>query len=187
AGYTTINSGGTMIATADINDTTVNNGGRMSVGEGGVATYTRVNSGGSAVITSGATASGTDVHSGGGTYNAYCTWIVDNPVDWRMVSVADPAEWDFLCSGDFDGNGSHDIAMINNVGVVGIWGVNDGYLSSWSILSAVTFEWTLAGVADFNGDGTDDIAWSNCDTGLTGYWQINDKTLTTWQNIAVIG
>ena len=120
-------------------------------------------------------------------YNAYCTWIVEDPVDWRMVSVANPAEWNFLCSGDFDGNGSHDIAMINDVGVVGIWGVNDGYLSSWSILSAVTSEWTLAGVADFNADGTDDIAWSNTSTGLTGYWQINNKELTTWTNIAVIG
>ncbi len=120
------------------------------------------------------------------TYNAYCTWIVENEVDWRMVSVAKPDEWDFLCSGDFDGNGSHDIAMINDVGVVGIWGIENGYLSSWSILSAVTSEWTLAGVADFNADGTDDIAWSNTGTGLTGYWQINNKELTTWTNIAVV-
>ena len=127
------------------------------------------------------------VGDGGLTYNAYCTWIVENEADWRMVSVANPDEWNFLCSGDFDGNGSHDIAMINDVGVVGIWGVADGYLNSWSILSAVTNEWKLAGVADFNGDGTDDISWSNTETGLTGYWQINDKTLTTWANIATIG
>ena len=126
------------------------------------------------------------IGDGGLTYNAYCTWIVENAVDWRMVSVANPDEWNFLCSGDFDGNGSHDIAMINNVGVVGIWGVTDGYLSSWSILSAVTSEWTLAGVADFNADGTDDIAWCNTDTGLAGYWQINNKELTTWTNIATI-
>ena len=120
-------------------------------------------------------------------YNAYCTWIVDDPVDWRMVSVANPDEWNFLCAGDFDGNGSHDIAMINDVGVVGIWGVNDGYLNSWSILSAVNpAEWTLAGVADFNGDGTDDIAWCSNTNGLAGYWQINDKQLTAWQNIATI-
>ena len=126
------------------------------------------------------------IGEGGLTYNAYCTWIVEDPVDWRMVSVANPAEWNFLCSGDFDGNGSHDIAMINDVGVVGIWGVSDGYLSSWSILSAVTSEWTLAGVADFNADGTDDIAWANTDTGLTGYWQINNKELTTWANIVTL-
>ena len=123
---------------------------------------------------------------GGLIYNAYCTWIVEDPVDWRMVSVANPAEWNFLCAGDFDGDGANDIAMINDVGVVGIWGVTDGYLSSWSILSAVTSEWQLAGVADFNADGTDDIAWSNTDTGLTGYWQINNKELTTWANIATL-
>ena len=127
------------------------------------------------------------VGDGGLTYNAYCTWIVDDPVDWRMVSVSNPDEWDFLCSGDFDGNGSHDIAMINGEGVVGIWGVSDGYLSSWSILSAVDpSSWALAGVGDFNGDKTDDIAWCNTSTGLTGYWQINGKTLTAWQNIAVV-
>ena len=126
------------------------------------------------------------VGDGGGTYNAYCTWIVENEADWRMVSVANPDEWDFLCSGDFDGNGSHDIAMINDIGVVGIWGITDGYLSSWSILSAVTSEWMFAGVADFNADGTDDIAWASTATGLAGYWQINDRELTDWANLATI-
>ncbi len=127
------------------------------------------------------------VGDGGLTYNAYCTWIVDNPVDWRMVSVANPAEWNFLCAGDFNADGANDIAMINDVGVVGIWGVEDGWLSSWSILSAVdTSAWTLAGVGDFNADGTDDIAWCNNETGLVGYWQIENKELAGWQPIATI-
>ncbi len=127
------------------------------------------------------------VGAGDLTYNAYCTWIVDNPFDWRMVSVANPDEWDFLCAGDFDGDTVNDIAMINAEGVVGIWGVDDGYLGSWSILSAVnTAEWTLAGVGDFDGDGTDDIAWCNNATNAAGYWQIENKTLASWQNIAVL-
>ena len=126
------------------------------------------------------------VGDGGLTYNAYCTWIMDDPVDWRMVSVANPDEWNFLCSGDFNGDKMNDIAMINDVGVVGIWGVNDGYLSSWSILSAVTSEWTLAGVGDFNADGTDDIAWCSTETGLVGCWQIENKELASWQTIAAI-
>ncbi len=124
------------------------------------------------------------VGEGGLTYNAYCTWIVEDPVDWRMVSVANPAEWNFLCSGDFDGDGAHDIAMINGEGVVGIWGVNNGYLSSWSILSAVTSERQLAGVADYNADGTDDIAWCNAETGQVGAWMIEDKQLASWQVLA---
>ncbi|MBR3505819.1 MAG: AIDA repeat-containing protein [Lentisphaeria bacterium] len=125
------------------------------------------------------------VGDGGLIYNAYCTWIVDDPVDWRMVSVANPQEWNYLCSGDFNSDGCNDIAMINGEGVVGIWGVEDGWLSSWSILSAVnTDEWKLVGVGDFNGDGTDDIAWCSDISGLAGYWQINDKQLTTWSNLA---
>ncbi|MBE6367109.1 MAG: hypothetical protein E7052_04275 [Lentisphaerae bacterium] len=120
------------------------------------------------------------------TYNAYCAWVVDNANDWRMVSVANPDEWDFLCSGDFNADGCNDIAMINGDGVVGIWGVSDGYMNSWSILSAVTAEWELAGVGDFNGDGTDDIAWCNTESGLTGYWQVNNKQMTAWQNIATV-
>jgi len=124
---------------------------------------------------------------GGLTYNAFCTWIVEDPVDWRMVSVANPAEWNFLCAGDFNGDGANDIAMINDVGVVGIWGVEDGWLSSWSILSAVdTTEWELVGVGDFNGDGTDDIGWCSNISGLAGYWQIEEKTLAGWQNLAML-
>ena len=124
----------------------------------------------------------------GRTYNAYCTWITEpasGDTDWRMVSVAAPDEWNFLCSGDFDGDKTADIAMINNEGVVGIWGVKDGWLDTWSILSAVdTSSWSLVGVGDFNGDGTADIAWRNNETGLAGCWQIENKELASWQSIA---
>ena len=123
----------------------------------------------------------------GKVYNAYCSWIVENPIDWRMVSVANPEEWNFLCSGDFDGDGTGDIAMINAEGVVGIWGMSDGWLASWSILSKVdTAEWSLVGVADLNGDGTDDIAWRSAGSGIAGYWQINDKKMTDWQTVSTI-
>ena len=63
---------------------------------------------------------------GGLTYNAYCTWLVGLPEesmtggptqDWFIVSVANPDEWDFLCSGDFNGDNANDIAMINGEGV----------------------------------------------------------------------
>ena len=123
----------------------------------------------------------------GKVYNAYCSWIVENPIDWRMVSVADPEEWNFLCSGDFDGDGTGDIAMVNAEGVVGIWGMSDGWLSTWNIVSRVdTAEWSLVGVADLNGDGTDDIAWRSAATGIAGYWQINDKKMIDWHTVSTI-
>ena len=126
----------------------------------------------------------------GRTYNAYCTWIMApaaGETDWRMVSVAAPDEWNYLCSGDFDGDGTADIAMINMEGVVGIWGVKNGWLDSWSILSAVdTSAWTLVGIGDFDGDGTDDIAWCNPEAGIAGCWQIEQKQLASWQPLAII-
>ena len=123
----------------------------------------------------------------GSTYNAYCTWLVGETVNWRIVSSTRPEDWDFLCSGDFNADGANDIAMINSNGAVGIWEIQDGYLAGWNVLSIVDQTlFDLAGVGDFNGDGTDDIAWCNTETGLTGYWQIKDKTLESWQNIATI-
>ena len=126
-------------------------------------------------------------NSGGQNYNAYCTWLMNGSKDWRMVSVANTAEWDFLGAGDFNGDGFTDIAMINNGGTVGIWGVVNGLLTTWDVVSAVDrASWAFAGVGDYNGDGTDDIAWQNRTNGLTGYWVIASNHLSSWQNFATI-
>ncbi len=118
----------------------------------------------------------------GNTYNAYCTWIVDNDANWRMVSASDAAEWDFLCTGDFDGDGTKDIAMINATGVVDVWRVVDGVLQSDSVLSVVdTSAWEFFSVGDFDDDGTDDIAWRSADGTTYGYWQIRDGQLAAWE------
>jgi hypothetical protein len=34
----------------------------------------------------------------------------------------------------------------------------------------VPLDWTVAGTGDFNGDGRDDIAWRNQDTGSVSNW-----------------
>ena len=122
----------------------------------------------------------------GNTYNAYCTWIMDEANSWRMVSASNADEWNFLCTGDFDGDGTADIAMINASGLVSIWGVSDGRLSADAVLSAVdTSEWQFAGVGDFNGDGTADIAWINSETRVLGYWQITDTRLAAWSQESI--
>ncbi len=52
-------------------------------------------------------------------------------------------------------------------------------LRAWSILSAVNpAEWTLAGIADFNADGTDDIAWCSSTTEQVGAWIVQNKELS---------
>ena len=120
--------------------------------------------------------------------DSYCTWLVGvdpNVNSWNLVS--NTSQYDFLCAGDFDGDGTDDIAMINGSGVVDIWRVVDGIMQSDSVLSMVdTSVWTFAGVGDFNADGTDDIAWCNESTGLTQYWQINNMAISTTQNIGTL-
>ena len=123
-------------------------------------------------------------------YDYSIFYITDSPsgTEKGFVAGINSVDWsDFLCSGDFDGDGTADMAMINGSGVVKIWGVSDGRLVSDTVLSAVDpASWTFAGVGDFNGDGTDDIAWCNESTGLAGCWEISNKALSAWSNIATI-
>ncbi len=120
----------------------------------------------------------------GRTYNAYYTWITGEPLNgshWRKVEAALANVWDFLCSGDFNGDGTDDVALINGSGEVGVWGVSNGIMSSWNLLNYTSgidpSAWTFAGVGDFNGDGTDDIAWCNNSTNYVGYWSIINMQL----------
>ena len=144
------------------------------------------------------------VGEGGGTYNAYCTWRLGDlagGIDWSIVMVAkvnetetpDTDAWSYLTTGDFNGDGIADIAMINDVGTVAVATMAaDGTSSAWTVLSVVdTSSWNLAGTADLNVDGVDDIIWCQSATeygSLAGYWQINadeynHPELTAWQNI----
>ena len=127
------------------------------------------------------------VSADGTTCNAYCTWLTGEQSNWRIVSSARADEWNFLCAGDFNGDATSDIAMINADGAVGIWEIADGTLANWSILSVVDLlSWEFGCTGDFNGDGTDDIVWCNIDTALAGCWQIQNKDLSAWQTLAVL-
>ncbi len=145
------------------------------------------------------------VGEGGGTYNAYCTWRLGDlagGIDWSIVMVAkvnetetpDTDAWSYLTTGDFNGDGISDIAMINDVGTVAVATMAaDGTSSAWTVLSVVdTSSWNLAGTTDLNLDGVDDIIWCQDEVAgvgsLAGYWQINadeynHPVMTSWQNI----
>ncbi len=125
----------------------------------------------------------------GKTYNGYCSWLV-NPAgadNWVMANAANPDDWQFLAAGDFNGNGTDDVAMINGSGTVGVWEMVDGTTAGWSVLSSTdTNVWSLAGVGDFNGDGTDDIAWYNAATQEGGYWKIENSAVTGWTSFGTL-
>ena len=150
----------------------------------------------------------TTVTDGEGTLcYGYCTWLMglvsyddeEEVVDWKRIGAIAQDEWEFLGAGDFNGNGTSDIAMLGSEGVVTIWEIRDGTVRTYTeaqiaegksaktALGEVnTAEWGFAGIGDFNGDGTDDLAWCSLSTGTAEYWQINDKKLSARHTIGVI-
>jgi len=111
-----------------------------------------------------------------GNISSVTTCTVDN-----IVEITEITEKPSFFVGDFSGNGKSMLAVKLKNTIVRYR--NNGII--WSELP-LDDGWDIAGVGDFNGNGTDDIAWNNTETGLAGYWQINDKQLTAWSNIAAI-
>ena len=131
----------------------------------------------------------------------YCTWLMGLPEDetaWKRIGAVARDEWEFLDAGDFNGDGTGDIAMVDAAGSVNIWEIEDGGLKVYSeeereagksartILSESKGEdWSFAGVGDFNGDGTDDFAWYNASAGTAEFWEIGDMRFAARHGIAI--
>ena len=43
--------------------------------------------------------------------------------------------------------------------------------------------WKVAGIGDFNDDGTDDVLWSNKISGAVGTWIIQNGVPTSWRSL----
>lgn len=96
----------------------------------------------------------------------------------RMVSnfanadhQLDPS-WHVAGTGDFNGDGRADIVWRNESGEVTDWfgQANGSFVSNYgNFNSRPGNDWHIAGVADFNGDGRDDILWRN-DSGEITDW-----------------
>lgn len=99
-------------------------------------------------------ANGSFVNSGGSGANAL-------DAEWRIVGI-----------GDFNGDGHDDLLWRHSSGELSQWqGQSAGAFvnTSGSAANPVDNSWNVAGVADYNGDGRDDILWRH-DSGAFTQW-----------------
>lgn len=85
-------------------------------------------------------------------------------------------------AGDFNGDGRTDILWHRDDGLVFQWMANasGGFASNAAHFATVMSpDWHVTSVADFNGDGSDDVLWRNAATGQITDWLANNGTFQT--------
>jgi hypothetical protein len=95
---------------------------------------------------------------------------------WTSLSTVNDPNWAIVGVADFTGDGKIDLLWRNaSTGRTTIWYMNDEWTSDYAdLLPAVSDpNWTIVGVADFNGDSKPDILWRNLSTGHTTVWYMN--------------
>jgi hypothetical protein len=61
----------------------------------------------------------------------------------------------------------------NASGTVATWEMNDGLRTGTTSIANPGDTWSVAGVGDYNGDGTSDILWRNTN-GTVAVWQMQN-------------
>jgi hypothetical protein len=101
--------------------------------------------------------------NGDGTLAA---WTVAGPQEVTFQgnpAVPDPALWSVAGIGDFNRDGNSDILWRNINGTLVDWSMNgsqiasDQYVTYQGKLAAPDASWQIAGIGDFNGNGTSDV------------------------------
>ena len=81
-------------------------------------------------------------------------------------------DWHIIGTGDFNGDAFSDILWRNDSGAISTWlGTRSGtfVVNDVNAWHQVPQDWHVADIADYNGDGRDDILWRS-DNNLIGNW-----------------
>ena len=93
----------------------------------------------------------------------------------NVFNPAHPAGWSPAPIGDFNGDGTSDIAWFNaSTGNVDIWKLQDGTWAGSSDVGSHPAGYQPVGSGDFDSDGTSDLIWFNPTTRDLDLWKISD-------------
>ena len=109
-------------------------------------------------------------------------WLMNwsTTVGQGSVGIVSP-DWVIRGVGDFNGDGKADILWQNSTtGEVYIWLMNGRTIIGQGGVEVISPSsgWSVAGVGDFDGNGTSDILWRNSATGDVYIWLMSGTTIT---------
>jgi hypothetical protein len=119
-------------------------------------------------------------------------WVLDPIPGSNGVQVSQsgtlgavPGNWVIAGTGDFNGDGKHDILWRDSsTGTVAIWFLNGLQISETGSIGSAGGNWVIAATGDYRGSGRSDILWRDNNSGAVALWSLNGLQVT---QTAVLG
>ncbi len=106
--------------------------------------------------------------------------------------IAPDASWSVAGTADFNGDGNADLLWRQTSGALALWTMNGQNATSSTPITyqgsqlAPDASWSIAGTADFNGDGNADLLWRQT-SGALALWTMNGATVSSSSAISYQG
>ena len=115
-----------------------------------------------------------------------------NSVTYNGSVVAPDASWSVAGVADFSANSEADILWRQNGGSLAMWSMDGATVTSSNTVTyngsaiAPDASWSVAGIADFNGDGYSDVLWRQS-SGALALWDMKGSTVMSSSTVTSQG